>query len=111
MDHLKNAENFTKLLEGQFKFFGFKFGLDPIIGLVPGAGDVVAAALGLYIIWIGWQMQLPGIQLVRMVVNLLLDLIIGTLPVVGDIADFFYKSNTKNLEILKQHKVTQPAQS
>jgi hypothetical protein len=110
MDHLKNAENFTKLLEGQFKIFGFKFGLDPIIGLIPGAGDVVAAALGIYIIWIGWQMQLPTVQLVRMAANLTLDLFIGAFPVIGDFADFFYKSNTKNLEILKQHRVIRPAQ-
>lgn len=106
MNHLKTAESLVKLLEGQFKVLGFRFGLDPILGLVPGAGDLLGFALGLYLLWIGWQHGISGLHLGRMVLNLLLDLVLGSIPFFGDIFDFFHKANSKNLEILKEQSLT-----
>lgn len=108
MNHMKTAENLVRLLEGQFKILGFRFGLDPLLGLVPGAGDLLSFVLGLYLIWIGWQMNLSRLHLTRMGLNLLLDLVLGAIPFFGDIFDFFHKANLKNLEILKKHHATIP---
>jgi hypothetical protein len=74
--------------------------------LVPGAGDLVGFGLGLYMIWIGWQMGLATHHLGHMTFNLLVDLVLGSIPVLGDIFDFFHKANSKNLEILRKHQIT-----
>lgn len=101
--HLNVAENLTKLLDNQFKIFGFKFGLDPIIGLIPGFGDVVSLILSLYLVWIGFLMKMPAEKITKMISNVILDFIIGIVPIVGDLSDFVYKANTKNLKIIQQH--------
>lgn len=104
--HLQAAEYFVNLMENQFGLGRFRFGLDPVLGLVPGAGDAVGAGLALYLIWIGYQMQLPSEKLLHMVVNIIMDLLAGSIPVVGDAADFVFKANSLNLKILKDHSGT-----
>lgn len=102
MDHLKNAQRLAKLLDSQFSILGFKFGLEPIIGLLPGLGDVITLILSLYLFYIAVQMKLPKSALIQMMVNIGMDFFIGTVPVIGDLADFFYKANSKNLRILER---------
>ncbi len=82
---------------------GLRFGIDPILGLIPGGGDLISFILSLYIIWIGIKMELPQNKIIRMIRNTILDFGIGLIPILGDIADFAFKSNLMNLEILKQH--------
>lgn len=106
VDHYVIAENIAKLLDGQFTAFGFRFGLDPIIGLLPGAGDIVTTAFSLYLVWVGLQTGLPSHQIGRMILNIAIDFAVGFIPIIGDIFDFAYKANSKNFEILKQHRVT-----
>lgn len=101
--HLRVATILANLLDNQFELFGHRFGLNGILGLIPGAGDVVTAALSMHLIWIGLKMKIPTIKIVQMVWNVLLNFLIGLVPVVGDYADFFHKANLKNLAILKQH--------
>jgi len=101
--HLKVVSFLTMLLESRFKVFGFKFGLDPIIGLVPWVGDAVTAVLSGYIIWVAHKNKVPMSSIKKMYRNLIFDFILGLIPIVGDISDFVYKSNTKNYMILKQH--------
>lgn len=104
--HIRIASRLAHLLDENFKVGGFRFGLDPVMGLVPGIGDVAPFALSLYIIWIGTQMDLPQEKVAQMLANSLLDLVIGFVPLVGDIGDFTFKSNTKNLKILQDHLVS-----
>lgn len=104
--HIKLAETFVELLENRFSVLGFRFGLDPLLGLLPVTGDVIAAIVALYLVWIGLQMKLPNEKVVQMVGNILLDMLLGFIPIVGDVADFAFKSSSKNLEILKSHKET-----
>jgi hypothetical protein len=104
--HIKVATSLVELLENRFSIFGFRFGLDPILGLFVGAGDAVTAMIALYVVWIAMRMNLPTEKIVRMLGNIALDLAIGFIPVFGDIADFGFKSNTRNLEILKSHRET-----
>jgi len=101
--HLKRARVFAKLMDNQFSFLGVKFGLDNIIGIVPGIGHVAGMSLSVYLIWVGHQMDLPKHKKAKMIRNVVLDTAIGILPLVGDLGDLFFKANTKNLEILEDH--------
>ena len=80
-----------------------RVGLDPVIGLVPVVGDVVAAGAGAWVIAEAARFGVPRIVLGRMVLNLLLDLGIGAIPLVGDLYDLVFRSNTKNLELFRRH--------
>jgi hypothetical protein len=76
--------------------------LDPLLGLLlPGAGDVLGAVLGLYAVVTAWRMRAPKVLIARMLMNLSLDLLGGLVPVVGDVWDFFFKANTRNLALLR----------
>lgn len=83
-----------------------RIGLDPIIGLIPGAGDAVTSLLGLYIIGSAFYYRLPKVVLLRMGVNVVIDALVGMIPWVGDASDFFIKSNRWNLNLLRQHADT-----
>lgn len=78
-------------------------GLDAIIGLVPVAGDVMAAAMGGYIIWEARNLGMPKWQLARMAANVAFDTAVGAIPVAGDVLDFVFRSNSRNLRIIKKH--------
>lgn len=94
-----------KLLERSLVIPGIKVpvGLDAVAGLVPVLGDVLSAAMGAYIVWEARNLGLPKWKLARMGANVLFDTAIGAIPLVGDAADFLFRSNTKNLRILLKH--------
>ncbi|WP_244142173.1 DUF4112 domain-containing protein [aff. Roholtiella sp. LEGE 12411] len=82
---------------------GFRIGIDPIIGLVPGAGDLISTAFSAYIIFLATRFGIPREDLTKMIFNVGLETVVGTVPFVGDLFDAFYKSNIRNLAILEQH--------
>lgn len=86
-----------------------RFGLDAVLGLIPGAGDIVGAALSGYIVLTAARHGAPRAVLGRMLLNVLLDTVIGAVPVLGDLFDIGYKSNVKNVELLERF-TAQPAQ-
>ena len=94
-----------KLLERAFHIPGTKipFGLDSIIGLVPVLGDLITAAMGAYIVWEARNLGMSKWQLIRMTANVGIDTAIGAIPLVGDAFDLVWRSNTKNLRIIKKH--------
>lgn len=100
--HLKLARRFTNVMENQFSILGIKFGMDVILGLLPGVGDIISMLLSLYLIWIGWMMKVPTSQLLRMIINIGIDLLLGSIPLFGDVSDVFYRANNKNLELLEK---------
>jgi hypothetical protein len=77
-----------------------RVGLDPILGLFPGGGDLIGLLAGLYIVYEAWQLGASGRVLALMVINILIDSAVGAIPVVGDLFDFAWKANTRNLELL-----------
>ncbi len=81
---------------------GWRFGLDPILGLVPMVGDVVATAVSVYILLAGLRYGVPKITLVRMAMNVAIDMIVGSIPFAGDVFDAYWKSNVRNLALLRQ---------
>lgn len=94
-----------RLLEGliDIPLVGRKVGLDAIVGLVPGAGDLITGAMGLYLVWEARNLGMPRWQLWRMAGNVGIDALVGAVPVAGDLFDFLYRSNTKNLKIIRKH--------
>ncbi len=101
----RRIEALEKLLEGAFVVPGLnmRVGLDAVLGLIPVAGDAIAAGLGLYLVWEARNLGLPRWQLWRMAANVGVDSLIGAVPVAGDLFDFIYKSNTRNLRIVRKH--------
>ena len=88
----------------QIPFLKVRIGLDPLLGLVPGVGDVVALAMGSAMIAAGWRHRVPKHVLARMIANVVIDGAVGAVPVVGDLLDVFSKSNLKNLDLLLKHR-------
>lgn len=101
----QRVEAMEMLLERSFRIPGVNLpiGLDSIVGLVPVLGDIVTAAMGAYIVWEGRNLGMPKWKLWRMSGNILFDTALGAVPVVGDAADFLFRSNTRNLRLIKKH--------
>jgi Domain of unknown function (DUF4112) len=79
-----------------------RYGLDPLLGfLLPGIGDVVGSLFGLYIVGIATRRGLSKIVIARMMLNLGIDALVGVIPLLGDVADFVFKANDKNLKLLE----------
>ena len=81
----------------------YRIGIDPILGLLPGGGDIASGLLSVYIIYNAAKLGVPQETLIKMVSNILFDIIAGTVPVVGDVVDIAWKANIKNLELLETH--------
>lgn len=101
----QRIEAMEKLLERAFVLPGTnkRFGVDVLLGLIPVAGSAVGAALGAYIMWEARNLGLSKWQFIRMGGNIGVDTLLGAIPLVGAIPDFFFKSNTRNLKIIKRH--------
>lgn len=101
----QRIEAMERLLEGAFVVPGInrRVGLDFLLGLVPVVGDVVAAALGAWLVWEARNLGMSKFQLARMGARVGFDALLGAVPIVGDAADFFYRSNTRNLKTIKRH--------
>lgn len=93
----------ARLMDNSYEIPGLKtkIGLDPIIGLIPGIGDSITTAVSLYIVYEGYKLGATRTQLVQMVGNVAIDALVGTVPVLGDLFDFAFKANARNLAILK----------
>lgn len=93
------------LLDSAFRIPGtrFRFGLDAIIGLIPGIGDMTTPAFSALILVQAVRMRLPLVVQARMVLNAVLDMLLGLVPVVGDLADIGWKANLRNLALLERH--------
>ena len=104
-DPLARARTLTRLLDSAARVPGtsFRFGLDPLLGLIPGLGDVAGAALSGYVVLLASRLGAPKSVLMRMLGNVVIDTVAGTVPLVGDLFDAGWKSNTRNLALLERH--------
>jgi hypothetical protein len=100
----KRLEAMELLLERAFTVPGtnYRVGLDAIVGLVPVVGDLVTTAMGAWLVWEARNLGMPKFHLVRMAGNIGVDTLVGAIPLVGDLFDFAFRSNTRNLRILKR---------
>lgn len=103
--HLRRMEHLAALMDDRFRLPGtpIRFGWDSIIGLVPGIGDAVTGAVSLLVLNHAWRAGAPVSLKARMIGNVALDLILGALPLVGDIFDIAFKANRKNVRLLQRH--------
>ena len=92
----------ARAMDAQFEIGGVKFGWDSIIGLVPVAGDIASALVGLYPILIAKKHNLSKVTRLRMAANFAVDLALGAVPLAGDVFDVAYKANMKNLALLER---------
>ena len=103
----RTLQRIATLLDEAFRIPGtnMRFGIDGIIGLVPGLGDVIAGVLSLVIPFAAWVRGVPYITLVRMTVNIGIEVLVGTIPLFGDLFDIAWKANRRNYKLLQRHLV------
>jgi hypothetical protein len=102
---LEALRKVARLLDSAFVVPGtsYRIGLDPILGLVPGIGDIVSPLFTIGILWHAYDLGLPRIVQLRMLFNVAIDSLVGVIPFAGDLFDFVWKSNDKNLALLELH--------
>jgi hypothetical protein len=107
VSNLDRVRRLAHLFDSAFRIPGtrIRFGLDPLLGLIPGIGDLTTPVLTIMILWHGVAARLPKIVLARMVLNAAIDAALGALPIVGDVFDFAWKSNDWNLALLERHAI------
>ena len=111
---LDGLRRMARLLDAAFRIPGTRitFGLDPLIGLIPGIGDMASPIFTVAILWQAVRLRVPKIVLVRMVINSLVDAAAGAVPVIGDLFDFAWKATNWNMALLERHATPgRPARS
>jgi hypothetical protein len=105
---IARLRRWSNLLDSAFRIPGtrLRFGWDALVGLVPGIGDLATAVFSGLLLIEAFRTPLPRIIQARMISNVLIDLAIGAVPVVGDLFDFAWKANAKNLQLLERHGYT-----
>jgi hypothetical protein len=103
--HLDALRRWAVLLDSAFRVpgTGIRFGLDAIIGLVPGLGDLVAPVFTAMLLVTGLKMRVPPVVLARMVLIAGIDMVLGLVPLAGDLADVFWKADLRNVALLERH--------
>jgi hypothetical protein len=101
----RRLQRIAKLMDSQIRVpvIGLRIGADAILGLVPGVGDILTGAIGAYLIYEAQRLGIPRSAVVRMVANIAVDTAIGAIPFAGDIWDFFFRANDRNMQILARH--------
>jgi hypothetical protein len=101
----RRLRRIAKLMDSQLRVpgIGLRIGADAVLGLVPGVGEVITGAIGAYLIYAAQRLGVPRSAMVRMVANVAVDTAIGAIPVAGDIWDFFFRANDRNMQILARH--------
>ena len=103
---LTHVKLLAQLMDSAVEIPGLKirFGLDAVLGLVPGVGDFASSFISLYILRVANRSGFSRLTLVHMTFNILCDMVVGSIPLAGDVFDVFWKSNQRNVKLLLQHK-------
>jgi hypothetical protein len=102
---LAQLRTLARTMDSVFKIPGtnFRVGLDGLIGIIPGIGDFAGLVISCYFLLIAAQLQIPKLILARMGVNIIIDTIVGAVPFLGDLFDFVWTANRKNMELIERH--------
>lgn len=99
-DHLKNAQYITEFLDTKYQLLGIKIGIDPFLNFIPLIGSFIGSLMSAYILWIAVKMQVKSTILLQMLGNILIDYLLGLIPVFGFLTDIVFKANVRNLRLL-----------
>ena len=101
----RRLRRIAKLMDSQIRVpvIGLRIGADAILGLVPGFGDILTGAIGAYLVYEAQRLGIPRSAVLRMVANIAFDTAVGAIPLFGDIWDFFFRANDRNMQILARH--------
>ena len=110
---LERLDRLGWLMDDLFRIpvLGWRFGLDALIGLVPGLGDTTTTLVSFYILAAAVRYRVPKITILRMALNIVIDYVFGSVPFVGDVADAWFKSNKKNLDLLRRRATVSAEQA
>ena len=101
--HFIVAKELATLLDDKYEFLGIRFGLDPLLDLIPGLGDILTSLIGLYIVWVGKELGLPQDRVIKMIINVIIDFVINLIPVAGNVGTIFFRSNRMNMRIIEDY--------
>jgi len=87
----------------KYNILGIRFGIDPLLDIIPGFGNVLSAATSLYLFWLAYRVGVPTLVYVHMLWNIFLDYLLGAVPFLGIIFDAFFRANIKNFVLLEKH--------
>lgn len=109
----ESLDQLSRWMDGLFRIpgVGWRFGLDAIVGLIPGVGDTATSLVSFYILAAGVRHGVPKITLLRMAFNIAIDYLIGSVPLIGDLFDFAWKSNQMNVELIRRRATVAPAEA
>jgi hypothetical protein len=109
----RSLDQLSRMMDGLFRIpgTGWRIGLDAIVGLIPGVGDFATSAVSFYILAAGVRYRVPKVTMLRMAANIGIDYLLGSIPVVGDLFDAFWKSNQMNVELLRERATATQEQS
>jgi hypothetical protein len=101
---LQRLRSLARLLDSSLRLPGtqFRFGLDPLLGLIPVAGDFASMGLSSYLVWEARRLGLPRHVMIRMMGNVAMDTVVGAIPLLGDAFDFFFRANRRNMRLLEK---------
>src|SRR5687768_673905 len=102
---LRNLNALARLMDAQFTIPGtsIRFGVDAVIGLVPGVGDFVSFLISSYMVSVAINNGASGFVLARMMLNVVIDALVGAIPILGDIFDVAFKANQRNMKLMQEH--------
>jgi hypothetical protein len=100
---LESARTTATWMDARFSLFGFRFGLDAVVGLIPGLGDVVSAIGSVYLLWVARRLGVPRSRMARIAGLIVADLVFGLVPFVGDVADAAFKAHLRAMRIIEEH--------
>ena len=109
----ESLNQLSRWMDGLFRIpgTGWRFGLDALVGLIPGIGDTATTVVSFYILASGVRYRVPKLTLLRMGLNVALDYLFGALPVVGDLFDVAWKSNQRNVELIRRRAAATPGEA
>jgi hypothetical protein len=109
----RSLEQLSRWMDGMFRIpgTGWRFGLDALVGLVPGVGDFATTAVSLYILASGVRYRVSKVTLLRMAANVGVDYLVGAVPLVGDLFDAYWKANQRNVELLRERATATPEEA
>lgn len=97
------VERLSWLMDNNFQIAGFRFGLDPILNFIPFAGTIASFGTSFVLVMVMWRNGASSKLVVKMLINISIDAILGAIPLLGNVFDFFNKANTKNIKLMKEH--------